>query len=125
MVTLREMLAAARAGQGSVALLVGDPGIGKTRTAEELAARARETGAIVRWGHCFEGEGAPAFWPWVQVLRSHVHERAAQTLARELGRDAAVIAQIIPEVRERLPRLPAPPSSSDNVAVTPLPHFAE
>ncbi len=53
-------------------LLAGEPGIGKTRTAEELARVARERGAQVLVGRCFEGEGAPAFWPWVQVLRELV-----------------------------------------------------
>ena len=48
----------------------GEPGIGKTRTAEEIGAVARRRGAIVLTGRCYEGEGAPAFWPWVQILRA-------------------------------------------------------
>jgi hypothetical protein len=45
----------------------GEPGIGKTRLAEELPAAATSRGTLVSWGRCWEGEGAPAFWPWVQV----------------------------------------------------------
>ena len=67
---LRAALAAAAAGRGGVALLVGEPGIGKTRTLDELGALARRQG--VRWlaGRCVEGDGAPAFWPFVQIQRA-------------------------------------------------------
>src|ERR1043165_7021065 len=54
-------------GRGRIFLIAGEPGIGKTRLAEQVAARASERGAEVHWGRCWEGEGAPAFWPWVQV----------------------------------------------------------
>jgi eukaryotic-like serine/threonine-protein kinase len=64
-------LDAAVAGRGRVVLLAGEPGIGKTRLAEELAARATARGALVLWGRCWEAEGAPAFWPWVQVVRGY------------------------------------------------------
>src|SRR5262249_55174534 len=55
---------------GRLVLLVGEPGIGKTRVARELAIRAGALGVAVRWGRCQETEGAPPYWPWVQVLRS-------------------------------------------------------
>ena len=60
----------AAAGQGRMVLLAGEPGIGKTRLAEEFVARATAAGAAVAWGGSNEGEGAPAFWPWIQVLRA-------------------------------------------------------
>jgi DNA-binding SARP family transcriptional activator len=50
----------------------GEPGIGKTRLAEELAAEAAEQGAAVVWGQCYEGRAAPAFWPWLAALRALV-----------------------------------------------------
>ena len=56
-------------GRGRLAMLVGDPGIGKTRTAQELAARAQTMGANVLWGRCYEEEGSPPYWPWLQSLR--------------------------------------------------------
>jgi DNA-binding SARP family transcriptional activator len=57
-------------GRGGLALITGEPGIGKTCLAEEAARRAGETGVSVHWGRCSELDGAPAFWPWIQVLRS-------------------------------------------------------
>ncbi|MBI4218576.1 MAG: AAA family ATPase, partial [Chloroflexi bacterium] len=58
-------------GQGRLVMLVGEPGIGKTRTAEELAAVAVQRNARVLWGRCPEDAGAPPFWPWVQIVRAY------------------------------------------------------
>ena len=57
-------------------------GIGKTRTAEELAEYAGARGARVVWGRCWEGDGAPPFWPWVQIVRACVATLAREALAR-------------------------------------------
>jgi len=109
---LRAALEAALAGHGALALLVGDPGIGKTRTAEEFATYARLRKAKVLWGRCYEGEGAPAYWPWIQVLRSYVHDRDAATLREEMGSGAADISQVVSDIRGLLPDLPVPPASA-------------
>jgi DNA-binding CsgD family transcriptional regulator len=106
---LRARLDQACAGAGGIVLLAGDPGIGKTRIAEELAIDAHLRGARVLWGHCHEGAGAPAYWPWVQIIRAYSRTRAPETLHTELGAGAADIAQIVPELRERLPELPPSP----------------
>ena len=50
-----------------------------------------------------EGEGAPAYWPWVQVIRTIVEDCDAQTLRTLLGSAAPDIARVVPEVGERLP----------------------
>ncbi|MEE8346454.1 MAG: AAA family ATPase, partial [Dehalococcoidia bacterium] len=97
-------------GRGRLLMLVGEPGIGKTRTSEELATYAGLRSAQVLWGRCYEGEGAPAYWPWVQVVRSYVHDRDPKELMSEMGPGAADIAQVVSEVGERLPGLPAPPT---------------
>jgi DNA-binding NarL/FixJ family response regulator len=102
-------LEVAVAGRGGVVVLAGEPGIGKTRLAEELAAHGTSCGALVLWGRCWEGEGAPAFWPWVQVVRAYVEGSDPAVLRREMGAGAADIAQVVPAVRERLPDLPTPP----------------
>ena len=74
---LRAGLDAARRGAGRLVLCAGEPGIGKTRLAQELAGLALAGGTAVAWGRCLEGEGAPAFWPWRQVLRSLAVDPAA------------------------------------------------
>jgi hypothetical protein len=58
------------AGRGQLYLLAGEPGIGKTRLADEIARRAAGWGARVLWGRCWEGGGAPPYWLWTQVLRA-------------------------------------------------------
>ncbi|HEX6766025.1 MAG TPA: AAA family ATPase, partial [Polyangiaceae bacterium] len=62
-------LSRARSGRGSLVFLSGEPGIGKTRLAEELSRRAEAEGARVAWGSAWDGGGAPAYWPWIQILR--------------------------------------------------------
>jgi DNA-binding CsgD family transcriptional regulator len=109
-------LDAAAAGRGGVVLLAGEPGIGKTRLAEELAAQASARGARVLWGRCWEGEGTPAFWPWVQLVRAYIQASDPAVLRREMGVGAADIAQLVPALRERLPELPTPPSTEPEAA---------
>ena len=97
-------------GRGNLVLLSGEPGIGKTRVADELATYASLRGAQVLWGRCYESEGAPVYWPWVQVIRSYVHERDTATLRSEMGTGAADIAHVVSNIHDRLPGLPAPPA---------------
>ncbi len=106
---LRAGLEDALAGRGRMVLLAGEPGIGKTRLAQELATTARQRGARVLFGRCYEGEGAPPFWPWVQILRAYIEECEPQTLREDMGVGAADIAQVIREVQERLPEVSASP----------------
>ena len=65
-------LDAAAAGEGRLEIVSGAPGIGKTRLAHEVATIAQGRGFSVLRGGCWEGEGAPAYWPWADVLRSHL-----------------------------------------------------
>ncbi|MCZ6538894.1 MAG: AAA family ATPase, partial [Chloroflexi bacterium] len=66
---LRATLDRARSGIGQVVLLSGDPGIGKSRLAQEFATEATALGMLVARGKCLEDEGAPPYWPWIQVFR--------------------------------------------------------
>jgi DNA-binding SARP family transcriptional activator len=104
------------AGRGRLCLLAGEPGIGKSRLAEELIAHARGRGARVLVGRCWEAGGAPAYWPWVQSLRAYVREAEPDALRAQLGAGAADLAQIVPELRERFPDLPEPAALESDAA---------
>jgi tetratricopeptide (TPR) repeat protein len=93
----------ARAGRGSLFLLTGVPGIGKTLLAEALAGRAEAGGMLVAWGRCWENPGAPSYWPWTQALRGLIARRNSAALPAELGGGADWIGEILPELRERMP----------------------
>lgn len=107
---LRAAFDSALAGNGRLTMLAGDAGIGKTRLAEELAAYAGLRGAQVLWGRCHEVAGAPAYWPWIQVIRAYAHEQDPDVLASELGPGAPEVAALVSDLRERLPGLSEPPS---------------
>ena len=92
------------AGSGGLLLVTGEAGIGKTRTAQELAAHAAGEGAAVLWGRCPEESGAPPYWPWVQVIRAALQDANPDFLA-ELGASAGDLADLVPEVRDRVPGL--------------------
>src|SRR5262245_32107322 len=88
---IRAALDRAAAGQGGLVLLAGEPGIGKTRLADEACDEARTRGFEVLWGRCWEGEAAPAYLPWTQVLRA---------LPGAVGGRAAALAPVLPELGE-------------------------
>jgi DNA-binding SARP family transcriptional activator len=100
-------------GRGRLVLIGGEPGIGKSRLAEELASQAGDSRAEVLWGRCWEAGGAPPYWPWVQALRSAVRGCSPEQLRAELGSGAAEIAEVVPELRQRLPDLGALPPVAD------------
>lgn len=78
---LTKLLENTLAGRGSFTLITGEAGIGKTRTSEELARVAETLGANVYAGRCIEGEGAPAYWPWIQIMRSATADAARRSSA--------------------------------------------
>ncbi len=83
---LRRVLAA---GAG-VVVVEGEPGVGKTRLLVEACAEAEQRGALVLWGHCLQGDGAPSMWPWLQVISAALESLPAAARAGwragELGR---------------------------------------
>src|SRR5262245_12260195 len=78
---LRSFLDDALAGRSRLALLAGEPGIGKTRLADELSTEAAARGAVVAWGRSWEAGGAPVYWPWIEILRACVRHGPPAALA--------------------------------------------
>jgi DNA-binding winged helix-turn-helix (wHTH) protein len=107
---LWERLSEAENGHGSLVLLAGEPGIGKTTLAEELAAQAAERGIEVLWGRAWEEGGAPPFWPWIQVLRGLLQRGDAEHLCSFLGEHAAELLPLLPELAQAAGRQPELPS---------------
>ena len=107
---LESALRAALDGHGSIVALAGEPGIGKTRLAEEIAARASGAGALVLWGKCWETGGARAFWPWVQVVRTYAREVDERELHEAFGPAWAEVSVIVPELRGETPSRPSVPA---------------
>ncbi|HXJ35926.1 MAG TPA: AAA family ATPase [Candidatus Eisenbacteria bacterium] len=87
-----ELMRASR-GEGRVVLVTGDDGIGKTTLALEAERLARDAGAVVLWGRCPETGGAPAYWPWTQVLRGYERVVGPDRLRDALGPVARVLAR--------------------------------
>ena len=97
---LRASLESALSGRGRLAMIEGEAGIGKTRLIEELCTYGLLRGVRVLSGRCYEGDGAPPFWPWVQPIRQYIQESNAADLEEDIGPGAADIAQIVPEIHE-------------------------
>jgi tetratricopeptide (TPR) repeat protein len=102
---LAELLAGfldATEGRRGVFLITGEAGIGKTAIANQLAAGAAERGALVLWGRCWEGGGAPPYWPWAQIIRAVAEGRDEESLRSFASSGAAEIALLVPELAMRL-----------------------
>ena len=105
MAQLNRALEESMAGQPHLTMLVGEPGIGKTRTSQEIASYALSLGARVLRGRCHENMGTPPYWPWVQGIVSYVRDCDPERLRSEMGAGASDIAEIMPDLRTILPGL--------------------
>lgn len=96
----------AQGGQGALVVVAGEPGIGKSRLADEFSRQVRHTGSRVHWGRSWEAGGAPAYWPWVQALRALIRGTDEGILLEWAGGRGAELANLLPELRGLLPDLP-------------------
>ena len=93
------------AGARRAVLIGGEPGVGKTRLASELAAQVQGEGTVL-YGRCDEDLGVP-YQPFAEALRASAAACSDDELSARLGRSGASLARVIPELRDRLPDLPA------------------
>jgi class 3 adenylate cyclase/tetratricopeptide (TPR) repeat protein len=106
---LHAALDSALGGQGQLVLIAGEPGIGKSRLARELSDEVQADGGQILWGRAWEEDGAPSFWPWMQVIRAWMVTRSVEELRSGFAGDAVLIGQVLPELSERLPGVSDPP----------------
>jgi predicted ATPase/tetratricopeptide (TPR) repeat protein len=93
-----ELLAAwkdAVARHGKLVLLAGDPGIGKTRLADEFAGRVASSEGRAIWGRCWEDGGAPPYWPWIEILRELIRDCDSPRLAELIETRAPFFSQLL------------------------------
>jgi tetratricopeptide (TPR) repeat protein len=96
-------------GQGSLIMLWGEPGVGKTRLAMEMAEYASRIGFRCTIGRCYEGGEPLPYHPCVEIIEHNL----AQSLSlddylRQWGGDAALLAHIAPSLRRSFPEIPEP-----------------
>ncbi|MDZ4827862.1 MAG: protein kinase, partial [Actinomycetota bacterium] len=108
--TLKALFDDTLSGKSRLVMVVGEPGIGKTRLVEELGVHAAVRGAQVCWGHCYEGELGAPYLPFVEALRTYVRGRSDEELRPELSTGAPEVATIVSELRTRFPDLPVSPA---------------
>ncbi|MCA1841808.1 MAG: AAA family ATPase, partial [Actinobacteria bacterium] len=100
---LRQRWKEVEAGERRVAFVGGEPGVGKTWLATELAQGLHDDGAMVLAGRCDEEPGVP-YQPFVEALRHYVRHAAEP----RLGRHAGELARLIPELGDTVSGLGAP-----------------
>src|SRR4029079_18391209 len=99
-------------GHGSLILIGGEPGVGKTRLVRELLAKGRERGCIALTGHCYEMEGPPPFVPFLEMVEQTVRF-VPQAARAAMGEFAAEISAMVPSLRRTyhdIPPLPDVPA---------------
>ena len=106
---IRPVIDRALSGNGSVVMLGGGPGVGKTRLAMEMAEYASRVGFRRVVGHCYERDEPYPFLPFVEILESGLAQAASlDDYRRRMGDNAAELAQIAPSLRRVFPDMPQP-----------------
>ncbi len=93
-------------GQGSLVLVGGEPGVGKTRLAEEILLEAQRRELLCFIGHCYEGEGTAPYTPFVETLEYAVRAVPEDLFRQALGDAGSEVARIMPQLRRIFPDIP-------------------
>jgi predicted ATPase len=92
-------------------LVTGEAGIGKTAVVTRFAGQVIAAGGTVLWGSCWDGDQAPAWWPWTQALRTLLAGSGDLTDA------------VRPELAAILPEVATSPTMAETDAASLLPVF--
>jgi tetratricopeptide (TPR) repeat protein len=105
---LRRLMEQAIAGRGAIVLIRGEPGVGKTRLAQELVLEARQQGMVDRTGRCYEMEGAPPYIPFIEMIQQTLRLGDPAQLRTAFGDSIGELAKIVPELRRVYDDIPPP-----------------
>ena len=103
---LKRMVEEALAGRGSLVMIGGEPGIGKTHLTGAILREAKRRGAFAAIGHCYEMEGAPPYVPFIEMLEHSARTKPREAFRHSLGDDAPEVAKLMPELRAFYPDIP-------------------
>ncbi len=107
---LKSALESMLSGRGQVVLVAGEPGIGKTRLAEELLVYARLRGCLALLGHCYEQELNVPYLPFSEALRILIRTIRDDRFGGLIHPHAPELVKLVPELSQRIPHLaPSPP----------------
>jgi class 3 adenylate cyclase/tetratricopeptide (TPR) repeat protein len=111
-----QALHVAAAGDGrQIVLLSGEPGIGKTTLAAQVAREAHAEGAVVLYGRCDEELGVP-YGPWAEAIAHYVNHSPQSILQAHVERYGGDLIRLAPELAARVPAVPAPRPSDPDTA---------
>ncbi len=96
-------------GEGSVIVIGGGPGVGKTRLAIESARQAAASRAAVLLGRCYETQEPHPYIPFVEIIETALaHAATHDSFRAALGENAPELAQLVPRLRRLFPDIPPP-----------------
>lgn len=95
---LNSAFEAACSGRGTLCLVSGEPGIGKSRLLSEFADEQSTRCSSIHWGLAWEAGGAPVYWPWIQVLRSLLSRESVRASLAGQPHLASAIGELVPEL---------------------------
>ncbi len=98
-------LAALQAGHGNVLLILGEAGMGKSRLVRECMRRVRERGLTSLSGAGQSIEQQTPYRAWRDIFTAFFDLNASASLATQQAQVQALVAEIAPDQRERLPLL--------------------
>lgn len=119
---LRSKLEAAQRGNGRVVMIVGPPGVGKTRLAAETGAEATKKRVTTLYGSCYDRDDVMPFIPFVEILEAALNQAQNLEVFRQaLGPEAAEMTRFLPQLRRLFPEIPAalelPPEQSRRILI--------
>jgi tetratricopeptide (TPR) repeat protein/predicted Ser/Thr protein kinase len=104
---LLRLLAQAAFGRGTLVMIGGEPGIGKTRLTEELVTEAISKDFLCLVGHCYEMQGGHPYMPFVEIIETAARIVEPAAFLQTLGEFAPEVAKLAPELRRKFPDIPA------------------